>query len=555
MSMKLYSLKHSSKTLIPAEQRSMGFDTIVDNVLTVGWHSFYNLLIVLFDRWYGYLALAVFSFVFYIRTDNFDFTKFMVVATFLVLGIWFFKSDKSGRNIPPKLDLISFGKPLAMHAMKVATKIQRKYGKNSNPRIARDERVAASNIIRMLVDSGVYKVLNPHTGRPDLAGYEIELIQVPSVLCSFEEDDLGLTKIQVTISAPLEQMRKLDSLSDSVTDTVSRFYGRSLNLLSSKHDSGDFILSFADSERKTGFDFNSKNIKKEVKSTTDLTPSENVPDISDVNSISLPNQYTEFLSLAQSSKDYEVPIMDGVTWNLSKAQHLLIAGKSGSGKTYYVNYVIMMLALHNCSLYLADPKHSDLSSFDQFVGADRVATTPDGIVKLTQHVVDVMNERYEKMSQLRAETHKFQVDFTAFGLKPVVLVIDEMASLMSEFSSKKDATEFQSLITQITMKGRQAGVEFISIMQQANATNISTQARDQFGFRCLLGNSNSQERQMMFGSVEDYPDVPVGPGHGLFVMDGLTTDPRVLNTPRLDEQDNALYETLRAVFGNYAPIE
>lgn len=533
-------MRHASTRLVPDVQRGDGWEAIGRAIFNISLVLIYDALVALLNRWYGWFAYGIYyAYSSYTGGMNFRLSSWLVIMLIAFLMFKYRKSDHMILLPYKRIGEMFFGANEAT----LARKAHKKYRKSS--KFKHDEISIAENALKTLIGLNIYNVVDQHTGKANLAGYELEVIEVPTVVVAVDVDSLGFSTLEMTIVAPSNLVMKLDSTTDALRDVFARYFKRSISLQNSVHDQGKFMLTFSDDERETGFNFAQK---KEV------TPANATSTNSKSSDLSV-NQYNTFNELAQSVNDWEVPIMSGVTWNMSKAQHLIIAGKSGSGKTYFVNYLIMQMALHNVSLYLCDPKHSDLSSFDQFVGSSRVATSADDIVNLAQHVVEVMNSRYDLMAKKRAESNQFQVDFTAYGLKPVVLVIDEMASLMSEFKTPKEAKAFQALITQITMKGRQAGVEFISIMQQANATNIDTQARDQFGFRVLLGNSGSTERQMMFGTQEEYPEVPIGTGQGLFVMDGLTTAPQLLHTPRLYEADNALYKTLKLIFKNYNPDE
>lgn len=75
----------------------------------------------------------------------------------------------------------------------------------------------------------------------------------------------------------------------------------------------------------------------------------------------------------------------------------------------------------------------------------------------------------------------------------------------------------------------------VLIAQQANAQNIPTEIRSQMSLRVGLGKQSSQERVMTFGDGYEYPSVEAGIGRGLFYLDGLTNNPRLIECTDLSQ--------------------
>ena len=66
--------------------------------------------------------------------------------------------------------------------------------------------------------------------------------------------------------------------------------------------------------------------------------------------------------------------MENVWWEYDKLPHMLIAGGTGGGKTYFILTLIEALLRTNAVLFVLDPKNADL--------ADLQAVMPDVYLSL-----------------------------------------------------------------------------------------------------------------------------------------------------------------------------
>lgn len=243
--------------------------------------------------------------------------------------------------------------------------------------------------------------------------------------------------------------------------------------------------------------------------------------------------------LAYSKGKWSIPLQPNLDWDISKSPHAIISGTTGSGKSYFTNYLIAMSAIRGCYLILADPKRSDLSAMADYMPEHRVAHNPDDILELARSAADIMTKRYELMDTLRKK-HKelFQADFSQYGFCPILFVVEELASLLPAFG-KAQRNEFESLIKTVTLQGRQAGVGLVSVMQQPNANNISTESRSQTGLRIMLGHATQSEYKMLFGDELSLTGSVQGIGRGYCSVLGETCGPIRFEAPRLDQKQIA----------------
>lgn len=249
--------------------------------------------------------------------------------------------------------------------------------------------------------------------------------------------------------------------------------------------------------------------------------------------------YDAMVALSKTTNQYTIPLMPKLDWRISNG---IISGPTGSGKTYLLNVLLAIASIKGCYLMLADPKCSDLASLSAFMPAERVAAEPQQIMELAENAVELMRQRYRVMKDLRADTGLFQADYSDFGFCPALFCIDEMAAFVSGLDKKQQAS-FNSCIKALTLQGRQAGTVLLSIMQQPNTTNISSESRSQAGLRIMLGNSTSTEYKMLFGEGFDAPNYPRKPGHGFCMIAGTTSAPIRFEAPLMDKAQIA--DTMR----------
>ncbi|WP_426787214.1 FtsK/SpoIIIE domain-containing protein [Staphylococcus capitis] len=240
--------------------------------------------------------------------------------------------------------------------------------------------------------------------------------------------------------------------------------------------------------------------------------------------------------LSDTCEYYEIPVQKGVVYSFKKNPHILIGGTTGYGKSYFTNYLIVMASIKGANLFICDPKSSDLAGLDRVMPKEKVGVSKQEILDLTKQVYKTMEERYKTMQELKEEQNLFDGDFTTFNMPVALLVIDELGALTSSLD-KKEKEEFDKHLKQLILKGRQAGCFVCLITQQANAKNVPTEIRDQCGFRTFLGQPKLQDKAMVFGDGYEYIDRVYDKGEGLFLLDGVTDNPTLIQTPYYDGKE------------------
>ncbi len=197
------------------------------------------------------------------------------------------------------------------------------------------------------------------------------------------------------------------------------------------------------------------------------------------------------------AKDGKLRLMKNVWWEYDKLPHMLIAGGTGGGKTYFIFTIIEALLRCNAVMYVLDPKNADLA--DLAVVMPEVYYKKEDITACIDRFYDGMMERSEAMK--RMANYKTGENYAYLGLAPHFLIFDEYVAFMEMLTTKENATVLNKL-KQIVMLGRQAGYFLILACQRPDAKYLGDGIRDQFNFRVALGRMSELGYSMMFGEVD-----------------------------------------------------
>ena len=218
--------------------------------------------------------------------------------------------------------------------------------------------------------------------------------------------------------------------------------------------------------------------------------------------------------------------------------HALIVGQTGSGKSYCLyNFVLQLMSKKNdVDLYIADPKFSGLYILGRAINSEKVASSVEEVIVLLKKFELKMVERKKAFAERLVE--KLDSDYRDFGFSPVCLIIDEYSSFKASLSryDKKTRDTVDEIIGNTIREGRQLGCFCIIAQQQSNASNLSTELKENLPFKLILGMA---ERQTYITALGVYPDVAKRKfecGQGLLVYPQIATPemPAVTSIAKLD---------------------
>lgn len=198
-----------------------------------------------------------------------------------------------------------------------------------------------------------------------------------------------------------------------------------------------------------------------------------------------------------------------------KFGHYLVTGKTGSGKSYAIFNILIQLMLKRVKPVIVDPKNADLTAIAHISNLECANTADEAIAVITEFR-NQMNQRKIELNQHL--TNNLAKDYSDFKLMPKFIIIDELAALQMMLDKEQKA-QFNAVLTEIILMGRQAGFFVIIGMQQANATLISTNVREQMNAVFVLGQSGAQTYVVAYGAGVDVPSRKIGVGEGWLKTD------------------------------------
>lgn len=243
-------------------------------------------------------------------------------------------------------------------------------------------------------------------------------------------------------------------------------------------------------------------------------------------------------------KPYFIKLQEGLTLNLAKFPHIAIWGQTGSGKTTVLMSIIAQCLSSKTDLYFVDGK-TEFSSFSTFYPKKKIATDNSEVVSLLKHVSETIMKRQEQMAN--AVKKRKELGLTGFDikLKPVVIVADEVGSIIASMSSK-EKKELVNNLLQIVQKGRSVSVFLVMASQSPATTVLPSDIRSQFSTRILLGSATGDVQRMAFDELATTGGVAKFQGY--YMTNGLMVQPQKFFVPNLYKHDLATMKVFERLY-------
>lgn len=218
-----------------------------------------------------------------------------------------------------------------------------------------------------------------------------------------------------------------------------------------------------------------------------------------------------FIERAKTSNRLIIPLMKNYVLDYGQVTSIAIAGNSGSGKSYFLTYLLS--ALVNVShLIIIDPKRDSPSRWardhhQQALYPTANSSKSDYVSSVSDELSKALNIIHQRQTVLFDDPQK--------SFKPITIVIDELLALTEGVNrSVKDA--FFALLSQIALLGRATKVHLILCGQRLDHTAVPTSVREQVNVSVQLGNINGKTTQFLFPDLDPTGLViPAGQGTGI----------------------------------------
>ncbi|MBR3645216.1 MAG: hypothetical protein IKN54_02260 [Lachnospiraceae bacterium] len=143
--------------------------------------------------------------------------------------------------------------------------------------------------------------------------------------------------------------------------------------------------------------------------------------------------------------------------DIEDLKHILVAGASGSGKSVWVQGMILsLLAKHkDLELYMIDPKVVEFNRY-RAIHNCHVVTEADKAADLLKNICNEMDRRYIEIAKAGAR------DITGVpGMKRIIVIVDELADLMCSGQKK----QIETCIVRLAQKARACGIHLVLATQ------------------------------------------------------------------------------------------